>query len=38
MENKDNTDRFVKITQSKEEVEINGKKPLPAIINFKLRT
>lgn len=28
MENKNNTDSFVKITQNKEEVETNGKKAI----------
>lgn len=35
MENKNNTDRFVKITQSKEEMETNGKKAIAC--NYKLQ-
>lgn len=35
MENKNNTERFVKITQSKEEIEISGKKAIAC--NYKIQ-
>lgn len=35
MENKNNTDKFVKITQNKEELEISGKKAIAC--NYKLQ-
>lgn len=35
MENKNNTEQFVKITQSKEEIEINGKKAIAC--NYKIQ-
>lgn len=35
MENKNNTERFVKITQNKEEREINGKKAI--VCNYRIQ-